>query len=78
MPIRAYVFIQTDPGKAKDVASEVGAISGSARVKASVITGRFDVLAEVEGSDLTSIANTVLTRISKVQGVRRTETAVVV
>ena len=71
--------MNTDPGKAKDVAGEVGRISGSPRVKtADAITGRFDVVAEVEADDVASLANTVLTKIAKVPGVRRTETAFVV
>jgi DNA-binding Lrp family transcriptional regulator len=78
MPIRAYVLVSTDPGKAKDVADKVSNISGSPRVKRScAIMGRFDVLAEVEADDLDSLTNTVLSKIATIPGVRRTETAVV-
>jgi DNA-binding Lrp family transcriptional regulator len=77
MPIRAYVFVSTDPGKAKGVAGEISKIGGnSPRVlKVSAITGRFDVLVEVEDSDVASLANIVLTKISQIPNVRRTETA---
>lgn len=79
MPIRAYILINTDPGKAKDVAKEVGRKSGSASVKkADAVTGRFDVIAEVEADDYPSVGSIVLTKIATVSGVRRTETAFVV
>jgi DNA-binding Lrp family transcriptional regulator len=77
MPIRAYVFVSTDPGKAKSVAGEISKIGGSSPrvLKVSTITGRFDVLVEVEDNDAASLANIVLTKIAQVPGVRRTETA---
>lgn len=83
MPIRAYVLVSTDPGKAKVVAEEAGKISGSSpRVKiAHAITGRHDVLVQVEADEsdsLAKIADIVLSKIAKIPGVRRTETALVV
>jgi len=78
MPIRAYVLVNTDPGKATDVADTVSTAGGSPRVKKScVILGRFDVLVEVEADDLNSLTNMVLSKIATIPGVRRTETAVV-
>jgi DNA-binding Lrp family transcriptional regulator len=78
MPIRAYVMINTEPGKAKDVADKVSNVSGSPIVKKScAVMGRFDVLAEVEADNLDSLTSTVLSKIATIPGVRRTETAVV-
>jgi DNA-binding Lrp family transcriptional regulator len=78
MPIRAYVLVNTDPGKAKDVAEQVSGISGSPRVKKScAVMGRFDVIAEVEADDLNSLTKTVLSKVATIRGVRRTETALV-
>jgi DNA-binding Lrp family transcriptional regulator len=78
MPIRAYVLVNTDPGKTTDVANRVSSVSGSPRVKkCCVIMGRFDVLVEVEADDLNSLTDAVLAKIATIPGVRRTETAVV-
>jgi DNA-binding Lrp family transcriptional regulator len=78
MPIRAYLLIRTDPGKAKDVADQVSNVSGSPRVKKScAVMGRFDVIAEVEADDLNSLTSIVLSKIATIPHVRNTETAVV-
>ena len=76
MPIRAYVYMNTEPGKAETVANAVRTKTG---VKsADLVTGRFDVLARVEANDMTALTDIVLKQILTVPGVRRTETAFVV
>jgi DNA-binding Lrp family transcriptional regulator len=79
MPIRAYVLVRTDPGKAKDVATGASTIvPNSPRVSmAHAVTGRFDVVVQIEAADTDSpadIANIVLSKISAIKGVRQTET----
>lgn len=82
MPIRAYILVNTDPGKAKDVADEASKIKGnSPRVNiAHAVTGRFDVVVQVEADDtdsLKDITKLVLSKIPKVAGVCKTETLLV-
>jgi DNA-binding Lrp family transcriptional regulator len=81
MPIRAYCLISTDPGQTMDVADKVSKIQGSPLVKkTSVIIGRYDVIAEIEDKEaqtLESLSSTILSKIAKIPGVRRTETVVV-
>jgi len=82
MPIRAYVLVSTDPGKAKDVATEASTTpSNSPRVSVSHATmGRFDVVIQIEAANTDSpadIANLVLSKIATIKGVRRTETLLV-
>lgn len=72
----ALVYVSTAAGKALDA---LGAIKGIQGVKeAYAVTGRFDIVAKVEASDLKALGKTVLTKIQAVSGVERTETAVVV
>ena len=46
--VSAYILIQTEVGKAAQVASEVGAIEGV--VSAEDVTGPYDVIARAEAS----------------------------
>jgi DNA-binding Lrp family transcriptional regulator len=82
MPIRAYVLVSTDPGKAKDVATEASTIAPSSpRVSAShSVMGRYDVVVQIDATNtdsITDIAKLVLSKISAIKGVRRTETLLV-
>jgi DNA-binding Lrp family transcriptional regulator len=72
----AYVLIQTASGKALSAAEGIVDIQG---VKAAhPVTGAYDVICLVEAENLPALAGTVVERIQAVDGVERTETAVVV
>ncbi|MEM2989698.1 MAG: Lrp/AsnC ligand binding domain-containing protein [Halobacteria archaeon] len=75
MPIIAYVLVETTPGKAKFVAEEASKIEG---VKtAHAVMGRFDVILLVESEDTKSLSDLVLSKIHAIDGVLKTQTAVV-
>ena len=76
MSIQAYVLIRVHPGKAKNVADEIAKIAGCRSV--STVTGRYDVIALVEADDLKGLGDLILQKIHAIDGVERTETAVVV
>ena len=42
------------------------------------VTGGIDIIAKVEGSDVETIAKTILAKIHSIEGVNRTETHIVV
>src|SRR2546429_8848590 len=72
----SYVLIQLAPGTTKTAAKAISKIKG---VKmAHAVTGPFDVIAFVEVPDLTTLSDLVLEKIQKVEGVEKTQTAVVV
>jgi DNA-binding Lrp family transcriptional regulator len=73
--MKALVYIRTQPGKALDLAGKLKKIAGVSEVFA--VTGRFDVVAVVEGEDLKTIADIVVNKIQKA-GAVSTETALVV
>lgn len=76
MRIVSYILMQLAPGRAKDAAEAVSKIEG---VKmAHAVTGPFDVIAFVEVPDLTTLSDLVLAKIQNVDGVQKTQTAVVV
>ena len=76
MRLASYVLMQLAAGKAKTAAEAIAKIEG---VKMShAVTGPFDVIAFVEVPDLATLSDLVLEKIQKVEGVEKTQTAVVV
>ena len=76
MAISAYVLIQTEVGKAKDVAVAVGKIKGVAR--SDDVTGPYDVIVVTEAPTLDDLGKLVVSEIQKVEGITRTFTCPVV
>jgi DNA-binding Lrp family transcriptional regulator len=76
MPVRAYVFIETTPGKADQVADAAAKLPG---VKmAHPVTGSYDVIAFVEAKDVIALGEFISTRVHRLSGVLKTTTNVVV
>ena len=74
MPTRAFILIETQVGRAKQVALDLRALGGVR--DADVITGFFDVIAVVEAVDMATMADLVTSRIQGIRGVLRTITCV--
>ena len=75
MPTRAFILIETQVGRVKQVALDLRALEGVR--DADVITGSFDVIAVVEIADMAAMADLVTSRIQGIRGVLRTITCVV-
>jgi len=74
--VEAYVLIQTEVGKAAQVANEVQKIPG---VKTSEsVTGPYDAIVHAESDDVDSLGKLVVARIQAVEGITRTLTCPVV
>lgn len=73
--VRAYVMINVGVseylGVAKTVKEKIAEISGV--IKVDTIFGRYDIVAEVEGTDLTELDN-VTEKIKNISSVLSTET----
>lgn len=76
MVARAYVLIETSVGKTKDVALALRKVKGMKEVNA--VTGPYDVIAVVEGTDLTAVGNLVTDDIHPIGGIERTVTCLAV
>jgi DNA-binding Lrp family transcriptional regulator len=76
MAVSAYVLIQTEVGKAAQVANEVGAIDGV--VSADDVTGPYDVIARAESDSVDELGKMVVSRIQMIDGITRTLTCPVV
>lgn len=76
MAVSAYVLIQTEVGKAAQVAEEVGAIPGI--VSADDVTGPYDVIARAEADSVDELGRMVVSRVQLIDGITRTLTCPVV
>ena len=74
MPTRAFVLIETQVGKARQVVQELRSMDGIS--SADVVTGNFDVIVLVEAADMSGMAELVTGRVQSVRGVMRTITCV--
>ena len=76
MAITAYVLIQTEVGKAAQVARAARGIPGV--VAADDVTGPYDVIVRTEAPSLDDLGKMVVSQIQAVEGITRTFTCPVV
>ena len=74
--VEAYVLIQTEVGKAAQVAGEVQQLPGVRSAQA--VTGPYDSIVHAEADDVDSLGKLVVARIQAVEGITRTLTCPVV
>jgi DNA-binding Lrp family transcriptional regulator len=74
--VRAYILIQTDVGKAAEVARQIGAIDGV--VNADDVTGPYDVIARAEAASMDQLGRLVVGQVQRIEGITRTVTCPVV
>jgi DNA-binding Lrp family transcriptional regulator len=71
-----YVFVEVAGRHVSDVLEAVSRIEG---VKAAhAVTGRYDVILQVGAEEFSQLANSVLLEVRKIDGVKSTETALVI
>jgi DNA-binding Lrp family transcriptional regulator len=74
--VQAYILIQTEVGKAAQVAKEVNAIDGVDA--AEDVTGPYDVIVRAGAANVDDLGKLVVARIQAVDGITRTLTCPVV
>jgi DNA-binding Lrp family transcriptional regulator len=74
--VHAYVLIQTDVGKAAQVAHQVSDIDGV--VVADGVTGPYDVIARAEVPSMNELGRMVVRDVQRIEGITRTVTCPVV
>jgi DNA-binding Lrp family transcriptional regulator len=74
--VEAYILVQTEVGKAADVASLIGKISGV--TQAEDVTGPYDVIVRAQADNVDELGRLVATHIQSVPGITRTLTCPVV
>ncbi|MDE0803218.1 MAG: Lrp/AsnC ligand binding domain-containing protein [Acidimicrobiales bacterium] len=76
MAVSAYILIQTEVGKAAEVAAEVRGIDGIA--SSEDVTGPYDVIARAEANTVDELGKMVVSRVQMIGGITRTLTCPVV
>ncbi|HEX2362953.1 MAG TPA: Lrp/AsnC ligand binding domain-containing protein [Jiangellaceae bacterium] len=74
--VQAYILIQTEVGKAADVAREIAEIEGV--TMAEDVTGPYDVIVRAEARNVDELGKLVVARVQAVEGITRTLTCPVV
>jgi len=74
--VHAYVLVQTDVGKASQVAQQVSAVDGV--VVAEAVTGPYDVIARTEAASMDELGRLVVRDLQQIEGITRTITCPVV
>jgi DNA-binding Lrp family transcriptional regulator len=74
--VTAYILIQTEVGKAAQVAKDIVKIEGVQQ--AEDVTGPYDVIARAEARNLDELGKLVVARVQVVDGITRTLTCPVV
>jgi DNA-binding Lrp family transcriptional regulator len=76
MVVQAYILVQTNVGKAADVARAIGAIQGV--TLAEDVTGPYDVIVRAEAASVDELGQLVVAQVQGVPGITRTVTCPVV
>jgi DNA-binding Lrp family transcriptional regulator len=76
MAVNAYVLIQTEVGKAAQVANEVASLEGGGAAEA--VTGPYDVIVRAEADSMDELGRLVVSRVQLIDGITRTLTCPVV
>ncbi len=76
MATKGFILIETAVGKSKEVVDSLRKVEGVRSV--DQVTGPYDVIAVIEGEDLTVIGELVTARIPLVPGLSRMVTCLVV
>ncbi len=74
--VQAYILVQTEVGKAAEVARMIADIDGV--TLAEDVTGPYDVIARAEADDVDALGSLVVARVQNVNGITRTLTCPVV
>jgi DNA-binding Lrp family transcriptional regulator len=74
--VQAYILIQTEVGRARDVAGLIADLAGVVRVDA--VTGPYDVVVLTEANTVDELGKLIVSRVQMVPGITRTLTCSVV
>ncbi|MFC6082055.1 Lrp/AsnC family transcriptional regulator [Sphaerisporangium aureirubrum] len=74
--VQAYILIQTEVGKAAEVAGAIASITGV--TQAEDVTGPYDVIVRAEANNVDELGKLVVAQIQSVEGITRTLTCPIV
>ena len=75
MAVKAYVLIETQVGKTKEVVEAIRWLKGVALV--DVVTGPYDAIAVIQAATLNEIGDLIVAKVHPIAGISRTVTCLV-
>jgi DNA-binding Lrp family transcriptional regulator len=75
MSVKAFILVDTSPGKAREVAQKLRHVSGVSAAHA--VTGPHDIIMIAEAPDVSSLGEMIVQKVQSVAGVNRTVTSIV-
>lgn len=76
MVVQAYILVQTEVGKAAEVAAAIADVKGI--TLAEDVTGPYDVIVRAEAGNVDELGQLVVARVQNIEGITRTLTCPVV
>lgn len=76
MVVQAYILIQTEVGKAAEVAQQIAQLNGV--TLAEDVTGPYDVIVRAEAGNVDDLGQLVVARVQGITGITRTLTCPIV
>jgi len=76
MVVQAYILIQTDVGKAAEVAEVISRVKGV--TLAEDVTGPYDVIVRAEARNVDELGKLVVANVQNIEGITRTLTCPIV
>lgn len=76
MTVQAYILVQTNVGKAAEVATAIRSLPGV--TVAQDVTGPYDVIVQAEAPSVDELGQLVVAKVQNVPGITRTVTCPVV
>ena len=76
MVVQAYILIQTDVGKAAEVANAIAKVTGV--TSSEDVTGPYDVIVRAEARNVDELGKLVVAKVQTVEGITRTLTCPIV
>lgn len=76
MVVQAYILIQTDVGKASQVAKAIAQVKGV--TLSEDVTGPYDVIVRAEARNVDELGKLVVAKLQSIEGITRTLTCPVV
>lgn len=76
LAVNAYILIQTEVGKAAEVATAIAALTGV--TQAEDVTGPYDVIVRAEADSVDELGKLVVANVQAIPGITRTLTCPVV
>src|ERR1700722_20027007 len=71
--VQAYILVQTEVGRAADVARQIAEIAGV--MQAEDVTGPYDVIVRASAENVDELGKLVAAQIQAVEGITRTRTS---